>query len=344
MGVPARDLIREVRGLLHRQLELPSGHQIYFVPGSASGAMESSLWSLIGVHAVDVLAWETFGLRWHEIIRDRLRPQHDVRLLFSGWGELPDLAEVDPARDVVLVVNGTSAGVWLPVLDWLPRSRRGLLIADVSSAAFCLALDWERIDVGCVSFQKALGSEAHFGAVVLGPRALERLGAPAPRPVPRLIDLRLIATTADDPVLTHTPTLLGFADLRHSLAWLASRGGLSFGIESTRRNYQAVSTLVAASAWLEFASVSTSHRSWTPVCLRPTVRRGDIGTFCDNVVALLEKEKIATDIKSYHRAPPGFRLWSGPTVDTESLVLAVKWLEWAVASEFSRGSALEHPA
>ena len=36
---------------------------------------------------------------------------------------------------------------------------------------------------------------------------------------------------------------------------------------------------------------------------------------------LLEIEKVAFDIGSYRSAPPGLRIWGGPTVDNEDIKL-----------------------
>ena len=36
-----------------------------------------------------------------------------------------------------------------------------------------------------------------------------------------------------------------------------------------------------------------------------------------NIVKLLEEEKVAYDIGSYRSAPPGLRIWGGPTIDVD---------------------------
>ena len=54
----------------------------------------------------------------------------------------------------------------------------------------------------------------------------------------------------------------------------------------------------------------------------PTVKR---------FAALLEKEGIAFDIASHRSAPPGLRIWCGPTVDVEDVEALTAWLDWGWA-------------
>src|SRR3954466_6240756 len=50
----AIDLTRQV-------LEVPSDYRLGIVPASDTGAVELSLWSMLGARPVDLLAWESFG-------------------------------------------------------------------------------------------------------------------------------------------------------------------------------------------------------------------------------------------------------------------------------------------
>ena len=47
------------------------------------------------------------------------------------------------------------------------------------------------------------------------------------------------------------------------------------------------------------------------------------------IISLLDEENVAYDIGSYRSAPPGLRIWGGPTVETKDIKLLLPWLNWA---------------
>src|SRR6201989_2909724 len=96
----ALDLPREV-------LEVPADYRIGIVPASDTGAVEMALWSMLGARPVTMLAWESFGEGWVGDVSKELKLK-DVSVPKAGYGELPDLAKVDPASDVVFTWNGTT--------------------------------------------------------------------------------------------------------------------------------------------------------------------------------------------------------------------------------------------
>jgi phosphoserine aminotransferase len=48
-----------------------------------------------------------------------------------------------------------------------------------------------------------------------------------------------------------------------------------------------------------------------------------------NLMRLLEQEQIAFDIGAHRTAPPGLRIWCGPTVDAKDIASLTAWLDWA---------------
>ena len=51
--------------------------------------------------------------------------------------------------------------------------------------------------------------------------------------------------------------------------------------------------------------------------------------FEKNIIKLLEEHEVAFDIGSYRSAPPGFRIWGGPTVENDDVKNLLPWLDWA---------------
>src|SRR5262245_10780757 len=116
----AIDLTREV-------LEVPADYRIAIVPASDTGAVEMALSSLIGARPVVALAWASFGEGWVNDVLKELKLKN-ASVLKAGYGELPDLSQLDPACDVIFTWNGTTSGVRVPNADWIAADRSGLTI------------------------------------------------------------------------------------------------------------------------------------------------------------------------------------------------------------------------
>src|SRR6266849_1463590 len=108
------EIIERSRALL----QMPADYRLGIVPASDTGAVEMALWSLLGARGVDLLSWENFGEGWVSDVTRQLKLS-DVRLLQAHYGQLPDLAAVDPDRDTVFVWNGTTSGGRLPECYWI---------------------------------------------------------------------------------------------------------------------------------------------------------------------------------------------------------------------------------
>jgi phosphoserine aminotransferase len=319
-------------------LGIPAEYRVGILPGSDTGAFEAAMWCLLGARGVDVLAWESFGKEWLTDVTQELRLE-DVRRLEAGYGELPDLAAVDPARDVVFTWNGTTSGVRVPGHDWIADDRQGLTLCDATSAAFAMDLPWAKLDVVTWSWQKVLGGEAQHGMLVLSPRAVERLQTHKPRwPVPKVFRL----AKGGKPIegifqgeTINTPSMLCVEDALDGLRWAEGIGGLPALVARSEANLAAIADWVGQSRWAGFLATDPATRSCTSICLSivdPAVATAPAGTraaLVKDLTGLLAKEKVAFDIAGYRDAPPGLRIWGGATVETADVRALLPWLDWA---------------
>ena len=329
----AIDLTREV-------LQVPSDYRIGIVPASDTGAVEMALWSLLGARPVDLLAWESFGEGWVTDVVKQLQLK-DTRTLKSGYGELPNLAEVNCDNDVVFTWNGTTSGVRVPNADWIAADRKGLTICDATSAAFAQKLDFAKLDVVTFSWQKALGGEAAHGVLILSPRAVERLESYKPAwPLPKIFRMtkggKLIEGIFEGETI-NTPSMLCVEDYIDALNWAKSIGGLDSLVARADANTKAIADWKAKTSWVDFLARSAEIRSNTSVCLKvidpaiTSLPADQQAAFAKQLATLLEKEKVAYDIGAYRDAPPGLRIWCGATVEKSDVEALTAWLDWAFA-------------
>ena len=132
---PGKAKLQEVIERSRAILGLPADWRLGIVPASDTGAIEMAMWSLLGARGIDMLAWESFGEQWVTDVAKQLKLA-DIRVLKADYGRLPDLAQVNGARDIVFTWNGTTSGVAVPNGDWIAADRDGLAICDATSAVF----------------------------------------------------------------------------------------------------------------------------------------------------------------------------------------------------------------
>jgi phosphoserine aminotransferase len=337
---PGRAKLKRAIDLTREVLQVPGDYRIGIVPASDTGAVEMALWSLLGPRPVTMLAWESFGEGWVNDTVKELKLK-DVTVLRAAYGELPDLAKVDAASDIVFTWNGTTSGVRVPNADWIAADRAGLTICDATSAAFAQPLDWPKLDVVTFSWQKALGGEAAHGMIILSPRAVARLESYTPPwPLPKIFRITKSGKLNEaifQGETINTPSMLCVEDYLDTLEWAKSVGGLPALRARADANAQVIADWVARTNWIDFLARDPASRSNTSVCLKvvdPAIGRlaADAqAAFVKSLAAALDKEGVAYDIDAHRDAPPGLRIWCGSTTERTDVEALTLWLDWAYA-------------
>ncbi len=321
-------------------LNLPDDYVVGIMPGSDTGALEASLWSLLGQRGVDILAWENFGKDWIQDVVKQLQISkltvHDV-----DYGQFPDVTKVNFKHDVVFTWNGTTSGVKVPNADWIPDNREGITICDATSAIFAMPIDYKKCDVLTWSWQKVLGGEAAHGMIAMSPRALNRLESFKPSwPIPKVFRIannnKIIKGIFEGSTI-NTPSMICVEDALDGLNWADKNGGLNFLLDTSINSFNLIYNWIQKNDWVTFLSENKSkeYLSNTGITFKicedwylsksEDEQRSIVKQICN----ILSDENVAHDINGYAKAPPSFRVWAGGTVESLNIELLLPWLDWA---------------
>ena len=333
-----KDRLKEVITLSKSILNLPDEYHVGIMPASDTGALEASLWCLLGYKGIDILAWENFGKDWVLDIVDELKIE-DKNIYLAPYGDLPDLTQVDFSRDVIFTWNGTTSGTKVPNADWIPSNRSGLTICDATSAVFAMNIDYKKCDVITWSWQKALGGEAAHGMIALSPRAVERLENYQPSwPIPKIFRMaskkKFISGIFEGNTI-NTPSMLCVEDALDALNWVKSLGGINNFIDRSNQSFKYIDNWINKTNWAEFLAKEPNTRSNTSITFKIVENwfleknESEQRDIIKSITSLLTKEKVAYDINGYPKAPPSFRIWGGGTVEPENIKKLLPWIDWA---------------
>ena len=321
-------------------LNLPNDYVVGIMPGSDTGALEASIWSLLGERGVDILAWENFGKDWIQDVVKQLQISnltvHDV-----DYGQFPDVTKVNFNNDVVFTWNGTTSGVKVPNADWIPDSREGLTICDATSAIFAMPIDYKKCDVLTWSWQKVLGGEAAHGMIAMSPRALNRLESFKPSwPIPKVFRIannnKIIKGIFEGSTI-NTPSMICVEDALDGLNWAEKNGGLNFLLDTSMHSFNLIYNWVQKNDWVTFLSENKSkeYLSNTGITFKIceewylSKNEDEQRLIVKQICKILSEEDVAHDINGYAKAPPSFRIWAGGTVESLNIELLLPWLDWA---------------
>ena len=330
--------LNEVISLTKETLDIPTDYKVAIVPGSNTGAFEMALWSMIGPLPVDALAWETFGSGWIYDLKDQLKIK-DLRIHKADYSSIPNLSLVSDETDICFTWNGTTSGVKVPNADWISKNRKGITFCDATSAIYSQELDWNKIDVATFSWQKSMGGEGGHGILIISPKAIERLKNFKPnRPLPKLFRLLKDNEILDgiyEGKTINTPSMLCVADALDSLLWIKKLGGWKQTYKKSMENFKVLSDWYENREWVSNSVKDKKIQSNSSICLEINDKRFlklDIQKkwiFIQEMCSILEQNNAAFDIKGHRDAPPGLRIWCGPTVEEDDLRALLPWLDWS---------------
>ena len=339
-----KNKLKEVIDLTKSILKVPDDYLVGIVPGSDTGAIEIAMWNLLGLKPVTMLVWDSFGADWAKDIQLQLKLK-DLDIIKEDYGKLPNLNSFDFNGDIVFNWNGTTAGVRVPNGDWIKNSRDGLTICDATSAAFAMEIDWSKLDVGTFSWQKSLGGEAGHGIIIISPKAVDRINTYNPNwPIPKLFQLKKnneINLDIFSGSTINTPSMMCVEDFLDVLNWSEEIGGLEELIRRSKDNLNIIKDWVSSSTWANFLCEDLNNLSNTSICLKLIDSKLNTKTIETknliekNIIKLLEENNVAFDIGSYRSAPPGLRIWGGPTVENDDIKKLLPWLDWAYDKSLS---------
>jgi len=334
----AKDKLKDVIFKSKSILNLPEDYLVGIMPASDTGALESAMWSLLGLKGVDILAWENFGEDWVLDVVDELKIE-DKNLYVAPYGELPDLNKINFSRDVIFTWNGTTSGVKVPNANWIPENREGLTICDATSAVFAMNIDYNKCDVITWSWQKVLGGEAAHGMIALSPRAIERLQNFKPKwPIPKIFRMasnKKIIEGIFEGSTINTPSMLCVEDAIDALKWAESIGGLKELIKRSEESFKHIESWINQNNYFEFLSKHPETRSNTSITFKikedwfVDIEEKKQRVIMKEILSLLSIEKVAYDINGYPKAPPSFRVWGGGTIEPDNIKKLLPWIDWA---------------
>ncbi len=292
-------------------LKIPNEYKIFLMPGSCTGAMEAVIWNLSGKREITSLIYDYWGIEWYQDLQ-KLNLKVDARISLDG--RFPSIRNIPKNNDFIFVWTGTTNGISVNNLDFLSSKHEGLVISDITSAAFIYDIPWKKIDISIFSWQKALGSESQHGVVVMSPKAVSLIGS---KSIPKIFDF------SKNNFVINTPSLLTISDLALCLDIYESNGGLLNSYNTSITNKMVIDEWEKKNKYVKYFVKDEKYRAISPVYLsfKKKIRYQEIFKF-------LSDNKIAYDINNYRKTEPGIRIWTGPTIKKNDLIALTNWLNW----------------
>ena len=293
-------------------LKIPKSYEIFLMPGSCTGAMEAVIWNLFGKREITSIIYDYWGVEWLKDLK-KLNLNVDTRISLDGT--LPSLKDIPSKNDLFFVWTGTTTGISINNLNFLSENRKGIVVSDITSAAFIYDIPWKKIDVSVFSWQKALGSESQHGVIVMSPKAKRSIVS---RPIPKIFDF------LKNNFVINTPSLLTISDLAQCLDIYEKNGGLTNSLRVCKNNKMVIDKWAEKNEYVTNFIKDKKNQAISPVYLvfKKKIKH-------ERLFKFLSDNEIAYDIKNYRLANLGIRIWTGPTIKKNDLIALTNWLDWS---------------
>lgn len=260
---------KELRTLLN----IPPDYLLCFFPGGATAALDAATWSL-ALGSVSGLSFGAFSKRWCEQITPQIPGvKTDFKNPAPGTffpAEKPDTN----ASLILLTPNETSTGVQIPddyLCDiWHAKGPHTLVAWDCTSCAGGRVLP-QAYDVMAFGLQKCFGAGGGTAALILSPRAVERIAQVKKiRPLPYSLDLSYAVKNARIAQTINTPSTINIWMCRQAARWMNEHGGLAAMDKLCRAHAQYLVKWTAGTGWVRPLISDEKLRSYTTLTLQIT--------------------------------------------------------------------------
>ena len=253
-----KDKLEELITRTKKILEIPDNYNVGLVSGSDTGAIEMSLWNLLGPLPIKILDWCPFSRKWAHNIVNELKLT-DVNIHQLPIGTTPNANDLvySGLEDLVFTWNITGTGYCVNDSNWIPNDRTGLTICDATSIVFAQKMPWSKLDVTTFSWQKVLGGEAGIGVVVMSPNAINRLNTyHPPWPIPNLYTIKNKQHEIKYNFFVNYPintlSMMTIIDYECALDWTEQHGGVEGLTQKSLKNKNIIKKFVDKHHWINY--------------------------------------------------------------------------------------------
>jgi len=183
---------------------------------------------------------------------------------------------------------------------------------------------------------RSLGSEGGIGALVLSPKAIQRLSHYHPTwPIPKLFRLTSFSAQGEripapglfeQAIFPSTPSWLALHDIKKAVDEYQAAGGLDWAQHHSQANLQAVLSHLDPSQWEPWVS-NHQEQALTVLCLKATQPHDDQAKWLTTLESWAKERGLGMDFLNHPMGPAGLRLWCGPTVKTQDLINLIQGIQ-----------------